>query len=297
MILKFNAHRLTLHRFIVSSFHRFTIHTHTENHPMSANPRISTTDWQGKSIWLIGASTGIGEALARDLTALGANIILTARSADALHTLSAQLPHSTALPADFTDAAAVATAWQAACAAAKGARQPAPFPSMVIINAGSYETMPAKHFDLTRAQRQMAVNVGGPLTVLGQILPTYTAAKAGHIVLVSSVAGYRALPKAMVYGASKAALSYIGETLYLEIGHRGTAVSVVHPGFVTTPLTAGNDYYMPGLQTAQQASARIISGLQAGRLDIHFPKRLSWFLKLLRVLPRPLYMALLRKTL
>jgi short-subunit dehydrogenase len=260
---------------------------------VSFNPKIQTANWQGKSVWLIGASTGIGEALARKLTSLGARLIVSARNADRLAALSKQLPRSSPLALDFTDEAAVQATWPKVCEASA----PSVMPDMVIVNAGSYEPMLAQDFDLARAKLQFDVNVGGPLNVLAEVLPAYIAAKCGHVVLVSSVAGYRALPKALVYGASKSALSYMAETLYLELALKGVAVTLVCPGFVETPLTAGNDFKMPALISADEAAAQIVRGLAKGEFEIHFPKRFTRFLKLLGWLPRSLYFKLVRKLL
>lgn len=260
---------------------------------MSFNPKIKTTDWQGKSVWLIGASTGIGEALARKLSSLGARIILSARNAERLTTLSLELPRSSPLAMDFTDSKAIQAIWHKACEASS----PSSVPDMVIVNAGSYEPMLVQDFDLCRAKQQFEVNVGGPLNVLAQVLPAYLSAKHGHVVLVSSVAGYRALPKALVYGASKSALSYIAETLYLELANKSVAVTLVCPGFVKTPLTADNDFDMPALISAEEAAEHIARGLANGEFEIHFPKRFTRFLKLLGWLPRRLYFKLARKLL
>jgi short-subunit dehydrogenase len=255
---------------------------------MAYNPKI--TDWHGKTVWLIGASTGIGEALAHDLCAAGATVVLTARSADKLATLAAQLPRSVALAVDFTDAAALAQAWDTLVNSVG-------VPSMTIINAGTYVAMPARKFDAVGAQHQFDVNIGGPLKVLRHVLPAYTQGRCGHIVLVSSVAGYRGLPRSLAYGGSKAALTYMAQCLYLELGHKGTAITVVCPGFVETPLTAGNNFKMPALQTPPQASAAILKGLAKGQFEIHFPKRLSIFLKTLGWLPFWAYVKLVRRTL
>lgn len=255
---------------------------------MAYNPPI--TDWHGKTVWLIGASTGIGEALARDLCAAGATVVLTARNATAIAALAAQLPRSVALAMDFTDAAQVASSWDGLLAAVG-------MPHVTLINAGTYVAMPARSFDSAGAQHQFDVNIGGPLKVLHHVLPAYTQARAGHIVLVSSVAGYRGLPRALAYGGSKAALTYIAQCLYLELGHKGTAITVVNPGFVKTPLTAGNNFDMPALQTPQQASTAILKGLAKGQFEIHFPKRFTLFLKLLGFLPFWAYVKLVRKTL
>jgi short-subunit dehydrogenase len=255
---------------------------------MAYNPPIK--DWHGKTVWLIGASTGIGQALAHDLCAAGATLILTARSADKLAALAAQLPRSMPLAMDFTDAAQVAAGWETLVAAVG-------VPDMTFINAGTYMAMPARKFDAAGAQLQFDVNIGGPLTVLHHVLPAYTQARAGHIVLVSSVAGYRGLPRALAYGGSKAALTYMAQCLYLELAHKGTAVTVVCPGFVQTPLTSGNNFDMPALQTPQQASAAIIKGLGKGQFEIHFPKRFTLFLKALSWLPFWAYVKLVRRTL
>jgi short-subunit dehydrogenase len=247
-------------------------------------------DWHGKTVWLIGASSGIGEVLARDLCAAGATVALSARNADTLAALAAQLPRSLAVPMDFTDAAQVATSWETLCAAIG-------VPDVTVINAGTYVAMPARKFDAAGAQLQFDVNIGGPLKVLHHVLPAYAQARAGHIVLVSSVAGYRGLPRALAYGGSKAALSYMAQCLYLELGHKGTAITLVCPGFVQTPLTAGNQFDMPALQTPQQASTAILKGLAQGQFEIHFPKRFTLFLKLLSCLPFWAYVKLVRKTL
>lgn len=254
---------------------------------MAYNPKI--TDWRGKTVWLIGASTGIGEALAHDLCAAGATLVLTARSADKLALLAAQLPRSVPLAVDFTDAPALAVAWSSLVATVG-------IPSVTIINAGTYVAMPARKLDARGAQHQFDVNIGGPLKVLHHVLPAYTQGHCGHIVLVSSVAGYRGLPRSLTYGASKAALTYMAQCLYLELGHKGTAVTVVCPGFVETPLTAGNNFKMPALQTPQQASVAILKGLAKGQFEIHFPKRFTWFLKLLGCLPFWAYVKIVRRT-
>jgi short-subunit dehydrogenase len=263
---------------------------------MSFNPKIKRQDWCGKNVWLIGASTGIGEAFARQIAGLGARVLLSARGVEKLQKLADQLPNSTAIPLDFTNVGAVQAAWTLVSAACDRG-----MPDMVLINAGSYEAMLAKEFDLMRAKQQFDVNVNGPLNVLSQVLPAFTRAGRGHIALVSSVAGYSALPKAMVYGASKSALTYMAHSLYLELvthGDQGAmGVTVICPGFVKTPLTAGNDFYMPAIISAQKASQAMLDGFARGEFEIHFPKRFTLFLKVLGWLPRPWYFKLMRRLL
>lgn len=255
---------------------------------MSANAKIK--DWQGKSVWLIGASAGIGEALARDLSATGAKVVLSARGVERLNTLSAQLPNSSVVAFDFSDAAQTEAAW-AQVKAVVGT------PDLVIVNAGTYVAMPAKHFDVAGIRKQFDMNVMGPMNVTQQVLPALIAAGGGHISYVSSVAGYRGLPRAIAYGASKSALTYMAQCLHIELGHKGIGVSVICPGFVKTDLTAQNNFHMPALITPQQASAAIMKGYAKGEFEIHFPKRFTRFLKVLELLPYGMYEWIVRKTL
>jgi short-subunit dehydrogenase len=121
------------------------------------------------------------------------------------------------------------------------------------------------------------------------------ARQHGHISLVSSVAGYRGLPQSLAYGPTKAALINLAETLYLDLQPQGVGVSVISPGFVDTPLTAQNDFHMPALITPEQAAQAIVQGWALGEFDIHFPKRFTLVMKLLRLLPYRLYFAVVRR--
>ena len=253
---------------------------------MSANIKIK--DWSGKTVWVIGASAGIGAAFARDVAKAGGKVIASARGVDALNRFAASVPNTAAVAFDFSDATACARAWETITAQFG-------VPDVVVMNAGTYVPMLSTKFDRQGAQQQFEVNLGGPLNVLSHVLPAYTAQGKGHIVLVSSVAGYRGLPRALAYGASKAALTYIAQCLYIDLAQRGIGVSVVCPGFVKTDLTAGNRFAMPALQTPEQASTAILKGLARGEFEIHFPKRFSLFLKLLGLLPFTWYAALLNK--
>jgi len=133
------------------------------------------------------------------------------------------------------------------------------------------------------------------LLLLDQVLPLLLAQGHGHVSLVSSVAGFRGLPKSLAYGPSKAALTHLGEVLYLDLKPHGIGVSVVHPGFVATPLTAQNTFHMPALISPEQAAKDMLQGWRDGLFDIHFPKRFTWFLKLLRILPYRWYFPLVRQ--
>jgi short-subunit dehydrogenase len=126
-------------------------------------------------------------------------------------------------------------------------------------------------------------------------VPTLLGQGNGAIGIVSSVAGYRGLPKALIYGASKAALINFAETLYLDLHPRGLGVYLINPGFVRTPLTARNDFRMPHLIDADQAAREIVAGIEHGDFEIHFPKAFTRQLKLLRLLPYRLYFAAVRR--
>jgi len=131
--------------------------------------------------------------------------------------------------------------------------------------------------------------------VLDPVLPTLLKQGGGHLSLVASVAGFRGLPKALAYGPTKAALNSLAETLYLDLSPQGIGVSVINPGFVATPMTAHNDFSMPALLTPEQAAQEMISGWEAGAFEIHFPRRFTLWLKLLRHLPHALYFPAVRR--
>ena len=160
--------------------------------------------------------------------------------------------------------------------------------------------MRATDFDLDVALRHVRVNYDGALFMLDALLPVFKAQAAsgrgGHISLVSSVAGYRGLPRSLAYGPTKAALINLAECLYLDLSPQAIGVSVINPGFVETPLTAQNDFKMPALITPEQAAGHILAGWGSGDFEIHFPKRFTSGLKALRLLPYRLYFAAVRRS-
>lgn len=249
------------------------------------NPPLQ--DWRGKTVWLVGASTGIGAATAAALHARGARVIVSARQRAALESLTAEYPGSVALPLDATDAQAVQAA--AAQLLAQGPLD------CVVYCAGTYAAMRANRLNAASMQHHMDVNYGGAVNVLEAILPAMLARGEGHISLVASVAGYRGLPNSLAYGPTKAALINLAETLYLDLHSQGIGVSLINPGFVQTPLTAQNSFEMPALLTPAQAAQAIVQGWAAGRFELHFPKRFTLWLKALRILPYRLYFALVKR--
>lgn len=252
---------------------------------MSLNPPIR--DWRGCRIWLVGASTGIGCALADRLHTLGAVVIVSARNTDRLQQFVLEHPGSIAIPLDVTDGSAVKSAADAVLALG-------PL-DLVCYCAGHYRAMRATDMDLNDMRRHHQVNTVGALHVLDAITPSMVLRQRGHISLVSSVAGYRGLPQSLAYGPTKAALINLAETLYLDLQPSGLGVSVINPGFVDTPLTAQNDFHMPALMSPTDAAQAIVNGWARGDFEIHFPKRFTWWLKLLRLLPYQLYFAAVRR--
>jgi NAD(P)-dependent dehydrogenase (short-subunit alcohol dehydrogenase family) len=245
-------------------------------------------DWQGRRVWLMGASSGIGEALARALAAAGARVALSARRAERIATIAGELPQAMALPCDGTDAAALSAARDRLCADWGGI-------DVAVYLAGDYVPMRIWDYDAAAAARMIAVNLSGAMAFAAALAPLLGRQGHGQFAFVSSVAGYRGLPKALVYGPTKAALINFAETLWLDLAPRGVGVRVINPGFVATPLTAQNDFAMPALITPDEAASEILRGFATDAFDIHFPKRFTRVLKLLRLLPHRLYFPLIHR--
>jgi NAD(P)-dependent dehydrogenase (short-subunit alcohol dehydrogenase family) len=252
---------------------------------MPLNPPIR--DWRAKRVWLVGASTGIGRALASRLHGLGAQVVVSARTADALSQFVKAHPGSLAVPVDVTDAASVRGA--AARVLATGT------PDLVCLCAAHYRPVHARAFDLAQCLQHNEVNTVGTLRVLGAVLPAMLDREQGHVSLVASVAGYRGLPRSLAYGPTKAALIHLAEVLHLELAPVGLGVSLVNPGFVDTPLTAINDFPMPARIGADEAALRIVGGWEQGSFEIHFPRRFTAWIRLLRLLPYRLYFPVVRR--
>ena len=246
------------------------------------NPKI--VDWSGKRVWLVGASSGIGAALAGELARLGARVALSARSVDKLRALD--IPGALLLPCDATDTVSLAGARASLLAAWRGV-------DLVIYLAGDYVPMRTGDFDLAVAEKVITVNFNGGMRLAATVLPDLRA--GGGIAFVASVAGYRGLPKALAYGPGKAALIHFAECLHLDLAPQGIGVWVINPGFVSTQLTAKNDFAMPALLTPEQAALATVDGLKTGKFEIHYPKRFTRAMKLLALLPYGWYFPLVRR--
>lgn len=256
---------------------------------MSLNPPVR--DWTAQRIWVIGASTGIGAAVARALFARGARVAVSARKREALEAIvaAAAVPdRGLVLPLDVTDAASAAVAHRELRERWGGV-------DVVLVVAGNYKAMRAWELDLDAARSLIDVNVTGVLNVLAAVLPDFLEGHRGHVGIVSSVAGYSGLPQALIYGPTKAALLNLAEVLYLDLAPRGIGVHVICPGFVKTPLTDGNAFRMPALISAEEAAEQTLRGFERGEFETHYPKRFTRWLKILRLLPYSWYFPLVRR--
>lgn len=262
---------------------------------MSLNTPI--TDWQGRRVWLVGASSGIGAELARQLAGRGARLALSARNAEGLRAVAEDCLRAGAAdvrvePADVTRSDDLAQVRDRLLAAWGGI-------DLAVLNAGTYRPLRAWELSPETVRETLSVNLLGVMDGAAALVPALLAqAERGEpaaLAIVGSVAGYGGLPRAAAYGPSKAALINLAESLYLDLAPRGVSVFLVSPGFVATPLTAQNDFHMPALQTPRQAVEAMLRGFAAGRFEIHFPRRFSLVLKALRLLPYRLYFGLVRR--
>ncbi|HIJ62633.1 MAG TPA: SDR family NAD(P)-dependent oxidoreductase [Rhodospirillaceae bacterium] len=235
-------------------------------------------------IWITGAGSGIGEALAIAIAGRGASVIASGRRAAPLKALEQRHPAISALPLDVTDAEAVTRA-----VAGMGRVDTA------ILCAGTYLPTPGQSFDAATVRGLMETNLMGTVHCVAALLPGMLARRAGRLVLVASVAGYRGLPTAAGYSASKAAVIALAESLKTDLEGSGLRVNLVNPGFVDTPLTRQNSFPMPDLISAEAAAATILRGLAGRRFEIAFPARFAAVMKLLRLLPDRAFFAVMNK--
>lgn len=239
--------------------------------------------------WITGGGTGIGRALALRLAADGWRVVVSGRRPEPLAETAAHAPGRIhALTLDVSDADATARA----VAAIEAEYGPV---ALAVLNAGMFEAVKLDSFTPEVFARHMQVNYLGVVNGMAALLPGMRTRKAGHMVLVASVAGYRGLPLAAAYGPTKAALISLAESLRTSFASAGITLSVCNPGFVDTPMTGSNTFPMPFLMSAEEAAAALYRGIRAQKFEIAFPTRLVLILKFLRVLPYALYFPLMRK--
>ena len=264
------------------------------------NQPIRHDDWIDLRVWIIGASTGIGAALAEQLSGLGAHIILSGRHRDSLNLVATQCrqihpasePYVLPFDACDNDATSLAVSkvknhWQGV--------------DLVIYNAGTYEATRVDTLSPENSEQSLRVNLLAPIAATASILPLLLNSSLGTkprgFAYVASVAGYRGLPRALTYGPGKAGLISFAESLWGDLKGSGLNTWIINPGFVRTRLTAQNTFAMPALIEPEDAAKEIIRGFAKGNFEIHFPKRFTWFMKLLRFLPINWYLRLTKRLL
>lgn len=243
-------------------------------------------DWNSRRVWIVGASSGIGAALASALRAKGARLAVSARSRDKLKAFATE--SDLVLPLDVTDRDSIQQAYAEIERDWSGI-------DLIIYCAGYYKPMRAWELDLHEAETTLQINLHGVYNLLNTAVPKLIDQGCGGICLTASVAGYTGLPNALVYGPSKAAMINLAQILFSDLKPKGLDLYLVNPGFIDTRLTKQNDFAMPALITPDQAADSIIAGLEKGSFEIHFPKRFTRFMRLLAMLPDRLRFYLLKK--
>jgi short-subunit dehydrogenase len=238
---------------------------------------------------ITGASSGIGAALARELSRRGHSLGLMARRAEMLDALVAELKTpAVALPCDATDSAAVRDAVARGEAALGG-----PF-DLAVANAGVGVAFPAHKFDLAAAKEMVNVNIVGMMVLFDAVIPKMIERGSGHFAGVASLAGLRGLPTTAVYSSTKAAMQAFLEAVRVELAPRGIAVTTINPGFVVSPMTDKNTFKMPFLMSAERAARIIADGLDARARVVQFPLPMSLLMRFARTLPNAVYDRALR---
>lgn len=236
--------------------------------------------------WVTGASSGIGKALALDLAGEGFTVYITARSEDALAELAQQSDglkgRIIAAPGDVTDTDAMAAIAGRIDGDGNGL-------ALAVFNAGVYLPVHGETLKVSDFDKSFAVNLSGVVNGLVPAIERMKARGCGQIAIVSSVTGYGGMPTSAAYGATKAALINMAESLKFDLDKFGVRIQVINPGFVDTPATEDNAFEMPALLQPEEAAKRIAKGLKSGSFEITFPRRFTYVLKALQFLPYPAY--------
>ena len=232
-------------------------------------------DFAGKRYWLIGASEGLGLALAQRLSAAGAELVLSARSPEKLAEATALMPgRATALPCDVASTASV-----------RAAAEQAGELDGVIFLAGVYWPMKAQDWDADAVEAMCDINLTGCARVMGAVVPGMVRRGRGHVVITGSLSGFRGLPGAIGYCASKAGTMSLAESMYCDLRGTGVDVQLSNPGFIKTRLTDKNDFAMPQIMDPGQAAQHMFAHMQTGRFSNSFPVPFAWVFRLSQFLP------------
>lgn len=232
-------------------------------------------EWTGKRYWLVGASEGLGLALAQMISRAGAEVILSARSQDRLDAAVASLAgKGRAVVCDVADRASVEAA----------AAEVGPVDGVVYL-AGVYWPTKAQDWNAEQVEAMCDVNFTGCARVIGAVLPGMVARGAGHVVITGSLSGFRGLPGSIGYTASKAGVMSLAECLYADLRDTGVEVQVANPGFIRTRLTDKNEFTMPFLMEPQGAAQEMFEHMNSDTFKKSFPLVFSWVFRLSQFLP------------
>jgi short-subunit dehydrogenase len=235
--------------------------------------------FRGKRYWIVGASEGLGAALAKELSSAGAELVLSARSAEKLEALAQEMPGPATVEAlDVTDAAALEAA----------AERIGPLDGVVQL-AAVYWPFAAQDWDAEQANTMADVNFGGAMRLMGVVVPRLVAQGHGHIVLTGSLSGYRGLPGAAAYVASKSGVMALAESLYADLRGSGVDVQLINPGFIKTRLTDKNEFSMPFIMTPEEAAKISLQHMRSNRFQRAFPRLFSLVFRGSQLLPDWLY--------
>ena len=241
-----------------------------------------------KKIWITGASSGIGKAVAEKFAAEGWKVAVSARRKELLQDM-AKDKNISSFPLDVTDRSQINSVFQNILKEFGNI-------DICLFSSGTYEPKDEQNIDPDKIKNVINVNFLGVIDCVKTVEEYFKNKKTGHISIVSSIAGYRGLPNSSGYGPSKAALTNFCESIYFDFKKFGVRVSVISPGFIKTPLTDKNEFPMPFLKTVDYAANQIFNGLvKSNAFEIHFPKGLTLTLKILRILPYKLYLFLVDK--
>ena len=239
-------------------------------------------EWSNKRYWIVGASEGLGLALAKRMSNAGASLVLSARNEKRLKEIALSLPNQAeVLPLDITDHTALK----------RSAKTLKDLDGLVFL-AGAYWPMPAQEWDIEKLTKMININLVGALNVLDIILPEFISRDKGHLVFTGSLAGYRGLPGALGYGSSKAAIANLSETLYYDLRKTSIKVQLINPGFIKTRLTDKNDFKMPQIMSPEKAAKKMFTRMCKNRFSSSFPAPFSWLFRISRILPDSIYFRL-----
>lgn len=255
-------------------------------------PGDNDTNCPWEVVWITGAGRGIGAALAEYLCQRGCRVYGSARNLQELTAVQQRLASS---PGEFIPAPLDIRRPSQISALFERWDEEGVAPDLMVLNAGTHDPDGAKAFSAQRCRKLLDINLQGTINCLDFALRHCLTHKRGQIAVMASVAGYRGLPTAAAYCASKAALIALCESLYMDLHGSGVKLQVINPGFVRTPLTDKNRFQMPALMEPEDAAKAIYRGLLSSRFEITFPARFVYWLKLLRILPSRWYLGLMRR--